>query len=205
MSACFLATCIVKKCKDFGKVTQLSKNTSEQMIKTKVPFWIDSCNTLSSAIQLLRQLTPSPRQLALIWSAEMKFVDCLYYVFLMMIDQSTSIEENESAHHEVVELIEKYDLRFASLALSMIDMKKFADDVSKRTGDKRNAKGELMLGRCETEEFERLKVRIVREMKLANTLGGVERHCFSRQLSCQVAFVNHDIYGKGGVESGGDV
>ena len=194
MSACFLATCIVKKCKNAGKATT-SSNESKQ-IKTNVPFWSDGCNTLSGAIQLLRQVTPFSRQLALLWSAEMKFVDCLYYVFQMMIDQSTSLEENESAYHEVVKLVKKYDLQFASLALSMMDMKKFADDVSKRTRNKRNAQGELMLSRCETEEFERLKLMIVKEMKLANEVGGVERHCFSRQLSCQVEFVNYDIYGK---------
>ena len=83
MSACFFTTVVVKKCKDAVSVDE----------KAGTPFWMESCNMLSSAIQLLHQLTDSPRQVALLWSAEMKFVDCLYYVFQMMIDKSTSFEE----------------------------------------------------------------------------------------------------------------
>lgn len=199
MSACFFATVIVKRCKDATVISNnnavgLAQSSSLGDNANKGPFWIESCNMLSSTIQLLQQLTPSPRQLALLWSAEMKFVDCLYYAFQMMMDRNTSLAENELVYNEAVQLVNRYNLRFSSLAISMFQMKKFAQDVSKSTGGKRDADGSLLLTSQESEEFQQLKKKIVKEMKLANSLGGDERHYFSRELSYQVEFVNYEIY-----------
>ena len=190
MSACFFATTIVKKCKGYGK-----ERDTVLYSKEEVPFWIESCNILSSTIQLLQHLNESTRQIAL-WSAEMKFVDCVYYVFQMMMDKSTSLEENELAFVEALKLLKRYKLCFSSLALSMFEMKKFAEDVNKKTGGKRDSKGCLMLTREETMQYDRLKVKIVEEMELANESGGADRHSFSEQLSCQVEFINFETYGK---------
>jgi len=214
MSACFFATVIVKKCKDASNACTVTKSNAvgsnpsssasndENANKEEGQFWMESCNMLSSTIQLLQQLTPTPHQLALLWSAEMKFVDCLYYVFQMMMDKcsvstsSSSLAENESVYREAVALVKRYNLRFESLAISMFRMKKFAQDVFVNTGGKRDAGGSLLLSSQEWVEFQLLKKKVVLEMKLANALGGDERHYVSRQLSYQVEFINYDVYGR---------
>jgi hypothetical protein len=185
MSACFFATVIVKKCKD-----------STSIPTAGVPFWVESGNILSSTIQLLEQRQSSPTQTALLWCLEMKFVDCLYYVFQMMMDQSSSLEENEVAFIEAVKLVKKYNLRFGILASSMFRLKKFAEDVVKKTGGKRDEKGTIVLTVEENVQFEEMKGMVSREMKAANEAGGAERHGLAEQLSYQVEFVNFDTYGK---------
>lgn len=185
MSACFFATVVVKKCKD---VTALDD-------ESEVPFWMESCNTLSSTIQLLQQLAESPHQLALLWSAEMKFVDCLYYVMQMKTGHSSSLEDIASAYDHACELVKRYNIRFGTLATSMFAIKKFAEDL-KQTGRKRNADGSFDMTVEEKKQFKQLQLKVIEEMGLANALGGAKRHCFSEQLSCQVEFVNYETYGK---------
>ncbi|KAL3798290.1 hypothetical protein HJC23_000204 [Cyclotella cryptica] len=165
--------------------------------ESSVPFWVESCNTLSSTIQLINHLTESPQQVALLWSIEMKFVDCLYYIFQMMMDRSTTLEQNDEAYKKVLRLVSAYNIRFGMLALCMFQMKKFAEDLDKKANGKRDKNGNMALTRKETQHFEKLKKKIVHEMKLANDSGGPERHYFSHQLSYQVEFINFEIYGKG--------
>ncbi|KAL7489069.1 hypothetical protein ACHAW6_014656 [Cyclotella cf. meneghiniana] len=187
MSACFFATTIVKKCKDDG---------SSEREESSVPFWIESCNTLSSTSQLLQNLKVSPKQVAFLWCVEMKFVDCLYYTFQMMMDRSTTLEQNEEAYNKVIRLVLAYDIRFGGLALLMLQMKKCAEDLTKIKGRYRDANGKIILTRRETRIFDLLRKKIVQEMKSANESGGPERHFLSDQLSYQVEFVNFEIYGK---------
>jgi DNA-binding ferritin-like protein len=113
----------------------------------------------------------------------------------MRMDRSVSLEENEVAYVEVCGLVERYNLRFGTLALSMFQMKKFAEDMNLKSGVKR-CSTRLELTRAETEQFEQLKRKIVEEMKAARELGGEERKYFYEQLSRQVEFVNFEIYGE---------
>ncbi|KAL3786803.1 hypothetical protein ACHAWO_011614 [Cyclotella atomus] len=197
MSACFFATAVVKKCKNYHVVSGGGGDDDDgKVIEEAVPFWIESCTMMSSTIQLLQQLSESPRQVALLWSADMKFVDCLYYVFQMMLGKVWSLEQNETAYNRAVELVKRYNLRFGSLAMCMIEMKKFAEDISIKTGYKRDKDGGLVLTPDETIQFDQLKAKVVQEMKLANAAAGAERHYFTNQLSCQVEFVNFETYGK---------
>jgi hypothetical protein len=126
----------------------------------------------------------------------MKFVDCIYYTFQMMMDRSTTLEQNEEAYNKVIRLVLAYNVRFGVLALNMFEMKKFAEDLNKKESRNRDANGKIVLTRRETRHFEKLKKKIIQEMKLANESGGPERHYLSDQLSYQVEFVNFEIYGK---------
>ena len=48
-------------------------------------------------------------------------------------------------YNEAVQLMNRYNLRFSSLSISMFQMKKFAQDMSKSNGGKRDAVGSLLL------------------------------------------------------------
>jgi hypothetical protein len=114
----------------------------------------------------------------------------------MMLDEELSLEQNETAYNRMCELVKRYNLRFGTLAMGMIDMKKFAEDISIKTDYKRSEGGGLVLTSEETIQFGQLKAKIVQEMKLANAAGGAERHYLTDQLSRQVEFVNYETYGK---------
>jgi hypothetical protein len=114
----------------------------------------------------------------------------------MMMDRSTTLEQNEEAYNKAIRLVLAYNVRFGVLALHMFEMKKFAEDLSKEEGRYRDAGGKIVLTRREARHFEKLKKEIVQEMKFANESGGPERHYLSDQLSYQVEFVNFEIYRK---------
>eukprot|EP01082_Thalassiosira_pseudonana_P007380 g6597.t1 g6597 contig23:840269-841303(-) len=184
MAACFLATNIVKKCK-----THVACHGDDS-------FWQEGCRLLRSTIDTVSELPTSPHQIALAWSCEMKFVDCLYYIFSMGINCATSLKQTEEAFLAGVDLVRSYNIEFEHLALSMLRMKKFCADSAMNTKGKRDVDGKMILSSEEKKQFVEMKATIVEAMQNATVKGGKMAKLYAPQLSYQVEYVNWDTFGK---------
>mmetsp|Transcript_8944 Transcript_8944/g.18613 ORF Transcript_8944/g.18613 Transcript_8944/m.18613 type:complete len:299 (-) Transcript_8944:3459-4355(-) len=178
MAVSFLATIIIKKCKNHDGTDK---------------FWEEGLDLLHSTIAKFRALPKGPYKTGVIWALEMKFVDCLYFVQCRLFEQSANMKDNLLIYFDAIETARNYGIRFKDLFVSLLQMKKFFVDLPFKSviDSKRNENGELVLTEQESKCLRAIKKRILVAMgDAASNGGGILSRCVAEQLNLQVELVN---------------
>lgn len=181
MAVSFLATIIIKKCKNHDGTDK---------------FWEEGLDLLHSTIAKFRALPTGPYKIWAVWALEMKFVDCLYFVQCRLFEQGASMKDNLLIYFDAIETARNYGIRFHDLFVSLLQMKKFFVDMpfKSRAGIKRDENGELILSEQDSKRLRAIKKRILVATCDAALNGGcmLSRYV-AEQLNLQVELVNMNV------------